>query len=332
MRTARNVGQQSLSFFVAAVIALSASMAPQCAQAAETKVVTGVIGTYAAGVWPLVIGMKKGLFAKRELTMDVIFVPSASGLIQQLTAGSLDFVAGVGVVEPLVAVEKGAPVALMRIVGQTPSYEMIGNKNIASLKDLKGKRISVGGLRTNDKVYLDHMMAANGLKDGDYDVIVIGATGARVPALQSGGIDAALFVPPFNFVASRLGGKSLGLVRDYVKDLPQTAMVIAKPWAAAHPEATRAINATIDEAVAWFYDPKNRDEAIALMVEASKAPQQEVADAYDFLVKIDFFAGNGTIKRGALTNWMKEMVALKDMKALVPIDALLVPGLNAVMD
>jgi NitT/TauT family transport system substrate-binding protein len=316
------------SFAVAATMALASTPSV----AAETTVVTGVIGSYASGVWPLVIAMKKGMFAKHEIKPDVIFVPTGPGLVQQLAAGSLDFVAGVGVVEPIHAVEKGAPVALMRLVGQSPNYEMLGNKNIADLKALKGKKIAIGGLRDNNKIYLDRVMIPNGLKDTDYDIIVIGSTSARLAALQSGAIDATMLVPPFNFTALKLGYKSLALVRDYAKDLPQTGMAISKRWATGHQKEAKAINESIDDAVAWFYDPKNRDEAIDMMAEASKTGRQEVADSYDYLVKIEYFAKTSKISKGALNAWMKEMVGINDMKAAIPVESLLIPGLGEVTD
>ena len=109
-------------------------------------------------------------------------------------------------------------------------------------------------------------------------------------------------------------------------------MVVAKKWGAAHPNETKTINSVIDEAVAWFYDPKNREEAISLMTEASKSNRQEVADSYDFLFKIEFFAKTSQIQRRALNGWMKEMVAVKDMTSVIPVETLLVPGLNEIVD
>jgi ABC-type nitrate/sulfonate/bicarbonate transport system substrate-binding protein len=331
MRSLRNIGKHFAPYLMAGVIGLVPALAAAPAQAATT-VTTGVLGTYAAGVWPFIIAMKKGIFARNGLEMDVIFVPTAPGLVQQLAAGSLDFVAGVGIVEPIHAAEKDAPVALMRVLGQSSSYELVAGKQYSNIKELKGKKIAVGGLATNDKVYLDKMMQANGFKDGDYDVVAIGATATRVPALLSGGIDAALLVPPFNFTAIGQGGKSMGLVRDFVTGLPQTGMVVATKWATAHPKEAKAINASIDEAVAWFFDPKNKDEAVSLLVEATKTSKEEVTDAYNFLVKVDFFARDSKISRKSLDGWMKALVDVKDMKAPIPVEKFLVPGLNEIVD
>jgi ABC-type nitrate/sulfonate/bicarbonate transport system substrate-binding protein len=150
------------SLAVALTTSLSGSLAPTAARAADT-VVTGVLGSYTSGVWPFLIGMRKGFFDRHAIKPDVVFAPTAPGLVQQLAAGSLDIIAVNGLVEPLHAVEKGAPVAIMRIIGQTPNYVMIGRSNIADLKGLKGKKIAIGGLRDINKIYLDRVLIPNGL-------------------------------------------------------------------------------------------------------------------------------------------------------------------------
>ena len=133
-------------------VALGLFAPTHASMAAEKVVVTGVLGSYTSGVWPFLIAMKKGFFARHGIKPDVVFVPTAPGLVQQLAAGSLDLIAVNGLVEPLHAVEKGAPVAIMRIIGQTPNYVMIGQPGIKNLSDLKGKKIAIGGLREHARI------------------------------------------------------------------------------------------------------------------------------------------------------------------------------------
>ena len=49
--------------------------------------------------------------------------------------------------------------------------------------------------------------------------------------------------------------------------------------------------------MAWFSDPKNRDEAIKIMVEPSKLKEDVVAKSYDFLHKNEFFESTGKVSR-----------------------------------
>ena len=121
-------------------------------------------------------------------------------------------------------------------------------------------------------------------------------------------------------------------VRDYAKDLPQTGMQVSQRWAAAHPSQAKAINQVIDEAVAWFYDPGNRSEAIDILTQASKANREEIADSYDFLAGIEFFARTSAIRRQPLNAMMKDMVTIKDMASIIPIESLVVKGLNDITE
>src|SRR4029077_2953013 len=86
--------------------------------------------------------------------------------------------------EPIHAVEKGAPVALLRIIGQVSPYAMLAKPGITSIKDLKGKTICIGGLLDINRVYLERIMQANGLRNGDYDITVVGNTAGRFAALK----------------------------------------------------------------------------------------------------------------------------------------------------
>jgi NitT/TauT family transport system substrate-binding protein len=189
------------------------------AKAADT-IATGLVGSANAVAWPWYIGIQKGFFTDQGISLDLIYVPTPSGLVQQLAAGSLDIVGDVGVVEPIHAVEKGAPVALLRIIGQVSAYEMLAKASIASVKDLKGKTICIGGLIDINRVYLERIMQANGLKDGDYDMTVVGNTAGRFAALKSGAVDATMLAPPVNFFAEDAGFRNIGMISDYAGDMP----------------------------------------------------------------------------------------------------------------
>ena len=225
-----------------------------CLPEAADTIETGLIGAPNAVGWPWYIGLHKGFFAEQGITLDLIYVPTASGLVQQLAAGSLDIVGDVGVVEPIHAVEKGAPVALLRIIGQVSAYEMLAKPSIASVKDLKGKTICIGGLSDINRVYLDRIMRANGFKDGDYDMTVVGNTAGRFAALKSGAVDATMLAPPVNFFAEDAGFRNIGMISDYAGDMPFSGTDVSLAYAGKHREALVRLLAALDKSVAWFND------------------------------------------------------------------------------
>jgi NitT/TauT family transport system substrate-binding protein len=301
------------------------------ARAAET-ISTGMIGAANAVGWPWYIGIAKGFFADAGINLDIVYVPTASGLVQQLSAGSLDIVADVGVVEPIHAVEKGAPVGLLRIVGQVSAYEMLAKPAIATVKDLKGKTICIGGLVDINRVYLERIMQANGLKDGDYDITVIGNTAGRFAALKSGAVDATMLAPPVSFFAEDSGFHSVGLIMDYAPDLPFSGTVVSLPFAAQHRDTLVKLLAVIDKSVAWFDDPANRTEAVDIMTNEMKSARAPVERSYDFLRKINYFAPTNAISRARMQNLINAMKALGDIKSDIIPDKIVVPGLTRLVD
>jgi NitT/TauT family transport system substrate-binding protein len=320
-----------LTRLIGAFCCALALFAAPSVKAAET-ISTGMIGAANAVGWPWYIGIAKGFFADAGITLDTIYVPTASGLVQQLSAGSLDIVADVGVVEPIHAVEKGAPVGLLRIVGQVSAYEMMAKPAIATVKDLKGKTVCIGGLADINRVYLERIMQANGLKDGDYDITVVGNTAGRFAALKSGAADATMLAPPVSFFAEDSGFHSIGLIMDYAPDLPFSGTVASLAYAAAHRDTLIKLLAVIDEGVAWFDDPANRTEAVDILVKEMKSARAPVERSYDFLRKIDYFAPTNAISRARMQNLINAMKGLGDIKTDITPDKIVVPGLTRLVD
>jgi len=320
MRIARALAALCGLLFGAAVLGSATAKA-------DETIETGMIGAPNAVGWPWYIGIDKGFFAAEGIKLDLIYVPTASGLVQQLAAGSLNIVADVGVVEPIHAVDRGAPVGLMRIIGQVPPYEMLAKPDIKSIKDLKGKIICIGGLRDINRVYLERIMTANGLHDGDYDITVIGNTAGRFAALKSGAADATMLAPPVNFFAEDAGFRNIGLVLDYAGDLPFAASDVSLAYARGHMETLQKLLAVIDKSIAWLNDPANRDEAIDIMVHAMKSQRPPVARGYDFLRKINYFAPNSDVPRARLQNLINAMQALGDIKGGITPERVVMPGL-----
>jgi NitT/TauT family transport system substrate-binding protein len=299
--------------------------------AAET-VTTGMIGAANAVGWPWYIGIQKGFFAEQGLNLDLVYVPTAAGLVQQLSAGSLDLVGDVGAVEPVHAVEKGDPVGLIRIIGQVPAYAMLAKPSIGSIKELKGKTICIGGLVDINRVYLERIMRAHGLKDGDYDITVIGNTAGRFAALKSGAADATMLAPPVSFFAEDAGFRNIGTIMDYAGDLPFSGTVVSLSYAEKHRDAVVKILGVVDKSVAWFNDPSHRDEAVDILAKEMHSAREPVERSYDYLRKIKYFAPNADVSRGHMQNLINAMKGLGDIKTDITADKIAVPGLTHLID
>src|ERR1700757_4380453 len=139
------------------------------AQAAD-KVIAGSLGGQAP-LWAIYVALHKGFFAAEGLAVEFNFAQSGAAVTQQLTAGSLDVALGVGITDPIRSFNKGASLGLIRVVGNAAPYVLIGKPGLKSIADLKGNIVSVGADNDITTFYFERMMAANGLKKGDYVTI-----------------------------------------------------------------------------------------------------------------------------------------------------------------
>lgn len=312
-----------------ALLILGSILGP-AAQAAD-KIIAGSLGGQAP-LWAIYVAVHKGLFAAEGLDLELNFAQSGAAVTQQLTAGSLDVALSVGITDPIRAIDKGAPLALIRIVGKAAPYVLIGKPSLKSIADLKAKIISVGADNDITTRYFERMIAANGLKKGDYDTIPAGVAAARFAALKAGVVDAAIVLPPLNFQASAAGFVTLGYAADYVKDIPFTGMAVHRRWAAANISAAKRVLAATDKSIAWLADPSHRTEAIELLVKVARSSRADAEASYDYLRRIEYFEPGSKVSRKKLRNLVKMEQQAGTVAPAFTIDRLFMPGLTDLTD
>ena len=286
-----------------------------------------------APLWAIYVAVHKGFFAAEGLDLELNFAQSGAAVTQQLTAGSLDVALSVGITDPIRAIDKGASLALIRVIGNAAPYVLIGKPGLKSIADLKGKIISVGADNDITTVYFERMMAANGLKKGDYDDHSGGRRGralcrARRPAssMPRSCCRRSTSRP------TAAGFVTLGLAADYVKDIPFTGMAVHRRWAAANLPVAKRILAATDKSIAWLADPAHRDEAIELLVKVARSSKEDAEASYDYLRRIEYFEPSSKVSRTKLRN----LVAMEQRAGTVDpafaIDRLVMPGLTELTD
>jgi NitT/TauT family transport system substrate-binding protein len=315
---------------IALCSAVMLGAAAQSAHAAD-KVVAGTLGGQAP-LWPFYVAVNKGFFTAEGIDLELNFAQSGAAVTQQLTAGSLDIALSVGITDPFHAIDKGAQLALIRIVGKAAPYVLIGKPGLKTIADLKGKIISVGQVSDITTVYFERMMAANGLKKGDYDMIAAGVAASRYAAVKAGVADAAVVLPPLNFQAERAGFPTLGFAADYVKDLPFTGMAVLRSWASTHEALTRRVLAVTDKSIAWLADPSHRDEAIDILVKNAHSSREDAQASYDLLRRIDYFEPSSKVSRAKLQNLLAAERSAGNIGPSLTVERLVMPGITSLTD
>jgi NitT/TauT family transport system substrate-binding protein len=322
---------KALRVLGAALLLAAAAMPIHQARAVDT-VTVGTVGSASGNLWPVFIGMRKGFFEAGGIKIDLVYVQSSANLVQQLAAGSLDVTMSTGLVDPIRAISQKASLAIVRFEVQAPPYALSAKPAIKSLADLKGKVISLGGPKDITKIYVERMLAPHGVKPGEFDMVFAGATAARSSALQAGAIDAAILLPPFNFHATAAGFNELGLTVDYAPELPFSGSVVSRSWAGKNPDILKRVLEAHGKAVAWFYDPGNRAEAVRMMAEVSRIKTEDVEKAYDFFVKGKFFEPTGTISKAKLNALVSAMQQLGDLPTPFDTEQLVLAGVTRMSD
>jgi|HubBroStandDraft_5_1064220.scaffolds.fasta_scaffold04432_6 NitT/TauT family transport system substrate-binding protein len=313
---------------VSAITGMLLASAPSYAE----KVTIGTTGPPGAMAWPFYVAIAKGYFAAANIDLDVVSAPSSAAVVLQATAGALDMTVEGSFVDVVRAIAKGAPLAIIRIMVQTPPYELLAQPSIKTLKELKGKTVSIGGPKDITRIYLDRMIEPNGVKDSDVDLVFAGASSARLAALESHAVDAAILTAPYNFYGVPAGFPVIGRTADYITDLPQNGTTVNLNWAAGHIDTMRRYLAAFNQGVAWFRDRQNRDEAIKILVDAGNLKPEEVAKSYDFFRNGEFFEPTGTVSRAKLHTVIKTLESLGDLPSNIDIEKLVLPGVTQLSD
>ena len=313
----------------AAMTAICCSTWPAGA-ADELEVAT--VGNANPIAWPGLIAQREGMFAAEGLDVKVLYVQSSSQLIQLMAAGSVKVGFSIGLVDPIRAVHQGAPIALIRLEGQSSPFALVGKPTIKRLADLKGKTIMIGGAKDITRFYLERMLAPVGLKTGDYDLVYAGATPARYAALKSGAVDAVMLFPPFNLFALADGFSDLGLVVDHAPNLPFSGTAVNRTWADANkPIAERYLRA-INRAIEFFNADANRDKAVGVLVEAMKGKPEDLGKTYDFFRRINFYAASSQVSRVKLNEIAAMLKADGDLPQDFDVNKLVLPGISQLTD
>ncbi|HEV8016308.1 MAG TPA: ABC transporter substrate-binding protein [Stellaceae bacterium] len=311
---------------VALIGGATLTLASAPARAIDT-ITFGHVGAPSAIVWPIYIGLDQGFFDERNIKIDMIFTRSSAQVLQQLTAGALDM-GDTSALDPVRGINEGAAVAILAIEATPGPFSLLAKPEIKSIKDLKGKTISVGQTTDIARIYFDRMLLANGLADSDVDALPTDSTAARLAALESKAVDAAMLSAPASFHAAADGFATLGLTADYVKDFPFGAIDIGRGWAASHQAVIQRFMAAYLKSVAWFYDDDNRDPAIRIMTEASNTSVADNTQSYDYYRKIGFFERSATVSRAALQSLVAVLQKTGEINGDLPAEKLVMPGVT----
>src|SRR6266478_9245897 len=164
-----------------------------------------------------VVADKQGLFAKCGVEVINDNKKNSDELRADLAAGKGD-VAYLAVDNAVAMVELAHQDVVIVMGGEGSQNELIAQKDIKSIADLRGKTLIVDAPNTAYALQMKKILLLNGMQAGkDYEIKPFGATPQRLIAMrEQKDFTGSMLGPPVSLVAKKEGFVSLGSVQQLI--------------------------------------------------------------------------------------------------------------------
>jgi len=236
-----------------------------------------------AYIWNLYAGIRQGFFKERGIRVAVTGVSNGALSVQALTANAVDEAGPISADSFIDAIDRGADITLAGLTNAAVGQFIVKN-SIKSWDDLKGKRVgSSTPALTGSDIYMVQMLKAHGLDTSDVDITSLGASDAKVVAVQTGAVDAVMLSSPYS-VSALATGKYHVLQRTWDSEetfWPFVGFGFSKKFESAHPELAKGFVAAMQEANTWLLEPDNKQKAIDMLVHYTDASPKVAEQTYE---------------------------------------------------
>ena len=265
------------------------------AQAPEKKKITiGVGGKSLFYYLPLSVAERKGYFKDEGLEVEIPDFAGGAKALQALVGGSADMVSG-AYEHTINMVAKKQPIKAVVLQAKYSSIVLLMSKERAakykSPKDLKGMKIGVTAPGSSTNMFVNNLLAKDGLKPTDVSIVGVGTGSGAVAALEKGEIDALSNLDPVitqlestgKFVAVADSRTEKGMKDIYGGDYHASVIYVTDEFIKKNPNTVQAVVNAMVRADRWI----------------AKASPQEIVD----LMPAEYKAGNPSLyKEGLLKN------------------------------
>lgn len=238
----------------------------------------------------------KGFYRDEGLDVEVIFIRGAIGM-QALLGGSVDYTSASG--STIAAALRGIPVKLVFTASAKPQFDMVAQKDIRSIADLRGKFVGISSRGGSIDLLTQMMVQKHGLvPNKDVPSLVIGGQEDTVLALRTGRIAAALLTPPRPLILQREGFNRIGFSGDYMPTYPSGGIGVTDEKIKKEPQDVYAF---VKGSVRGLqYARQNRADARRIIVDYFKIADPVIGDQM-----LELYLNRLPATGGADEAWMK---------------------------
>jgi ABC-type nitrate/sulfonate/bicarbonate transport system substrate-binding protein len=262
---------------VATVLALSDASAVHAQPKQEIK--WGAPVNASSYYWDIWAAIELGYMAQEGLAITPINNDTPIQSLQFLATGAID-ISSPNTEVAISAVDKGADFKFVAAEDALIGFVLVTRPEIKGYADLRGKTLGVTQLQESTATMLRLMLEHNGVMPNEYQTIALGGSPNRYAALVRGAVAATMLSPPFDYKAETDGMKRLGDAFEVFRGVG-VVLAASDGWAKAHADALTAFLRADLKAQRFLYDPKNKEQAVAIMMKVTKSPHEDIARSYD---------------------------------------------------
>jgi ABC-type nitrate/sulfonate/bicarbonate transport system substrate-binding protein len=270
--------------------------------------------------WPEFVAQDKGFYAREGLTVETLVVDVRTS-ITSLIGGSFE-VSFANATDLVLAINRGANLVAVGSGLDRAPYALITAPAVRTFADLKGRKVGAAAQSDAYTVVLRDMLSNNGLDpEQDVEFVYGGSSNQRMVALQSGGLDASLILPPQERELTDKGFNALGSTLDYFPNLQLSLTAVRRDWAEQNADLLRRYLRAQGSASQWLNDPANRAEAAQILSDATKAPPDAAAYTYDQVVtRVHAYPDDGCIQRDGMERVLQVLASAGQIEGTPPVE------------
>lgn len=195
-----------------------------------------------ATIMPFFVARERGFFREEGFDAQIILM-KAQQTVQALLGGSIEFGAAAGTA--VSAAVAGVDVRVIVAVTDKPTFDLISQPGIASLEQLRGKKIGTSGIGSLAEILGGRILLAHGVRPDQVIFLGLGPSHVVYVALKARTIEAAMLQIPLNFAALDDGFRKLAYSGDTFRSV-QGGLATTKAIISERPDmVTRAVRATL---------------------------------------------------------------------------------------
>ena len=269
---------------------------------------------------PFYAALDRGFFAKRGLDVALQFTEGSESQRAGLADGSIDI--AMSAVDNAVAMIDVAKADVVIVSGgDSGTNEFYVQDYVKSFADIRGHAIAVDAANTAYALLAKKILLQHGLKAGsDYSLNAVGNGTHRLAALAADNNNAgAILNLPFSLQAAAQGLHSLGRTTDLLGPYQADGVFVRRAWAREHAAALVNYLAAYIEALRWSLDPTNHTEAVAMLVDKLKLPQDMAEKSLKLIAEPGFgFARDAKFDMAGFKNVLALRAEVEGGKAADP--------------